>query len=364
MSEYFSGVTFEAQRVTPSDDGQLHRAILPDCILSGCAFSYSGASLSMGAGSLMICGRQIRHTATQSWPMAGAASGYARLVLTIDLSETATEDTFEQVSTAVEYAAETNGFAPLIQADVNAGGTRYQKALCVVSLSGSGITGIVDRLPQPGELGAYAPDGFGLGKFFGKTETSFGSLANLRKTGWYQLKDAEGKAFICGIDFSRSVVYVESYDVDSLFQTLSKVGSQTKARRHLSNGFWSPWAIENPPMELGVEYLTTELWENTPVYTTRIAVPASSLTAQNVSVPHGIIGLGICLSAHAIWKRTDEASDGWRQLPSSDYSTGEWDGHVEYVNGERIQFRLGSKLQYRMKLSAEPVYVTLKYTKL
>lgn len=146
MSTYFTGVTFADQKVAPSDDAIIRRAILPDGILTGCEISYSGSTLTMGAGQLMVCGRQIRHPSAQNWAVVDATSGYARLVLTIDLTRTATKDAFDQVEDSIEYASAEDGFAALEQADINAAGIRYQIAACVVSLGTGGITGIVSQL--------------------------------------------------------------------------------------------------------------------------------------------------------------------------------------------------------------------------
>lgn len=146
MSLNFTGVTFAEQKITPSDDAIIRRAILPDGILTGCAISYSGSTLTMAAGQLMVCGRQIRHPSAQNWAVVDANSGYARLVLTIDLTRTATKDTFDQIVESIEYATAVDGFPELEQADINTTGTRYQVAVCVVSLGTGGITGIVSYL--------------------------------------------------------------------------------------------------------------------------------------------------------------------------------------------------------------------------
>lgn len=142
----FSGVTFAKQNVTPADDGLIRRALLSDGILTGCNFSYSGYTLSMRAGALIVCGRQIRHPSAQNWAVVGAKSGYARLVLDIDLTKSSTKDLFEQVSTTLEYATDEDGFTELTQEDLNVSGSRYQIVLCVVSLGDAGITGIVSQL--------------------------------------------------------------------------------------------------------------------------------------------------------------------------------------------------------------------------
>lgn len=146
MSENFRGVTFAEQSVTPADDAIVRRAILPDGILTGCEISYSGSTLTMAAGYIIACGRMFQHIAAQNWAVVDATSGFARLVLTIDLTKTATEDTFNQIESSIEYAAAEDGFVDLEQSDINLSGTRYQIAAAVVSLGTGGITGIVSQL--------------------------------------------------------------------------------------------------------------------------------------------------------------------------------------------------------------------------
>ena len=146
MSANFTGVTFPNQKVTPANDAVIRRAIFDDGILTGCDLSYSGSTLTMTAGQLMICGRQIIHPSSQNWAVTEATSGYARLVLTIDVTRTSTKDTFDQVVDEIQYATAANGFTDLTQSDINAAGTRYQVAVCVVSLGPGGITGIVSKL--------------------------------------------------------------------------------------------------------------------------------------------------------------------------------------------------------------------------
>ena len=146
MSANFTGVTFPNQKVTPANDAVIRRAIFDDGIMTGCDLSYSGSTLTMTAGQLMICGRQIIHPSSQNWAVTEATSGYARLVLTIDVTRTSTKDTFDQVVDEIQYAPDANGFADLTTADINATGTRYQVAVCVVSLGPGGITGIASKL--------------------------------------------------------------------------------------------------------------------------------------------------------------------------------------------------------------------------
>ena len=148
MSELFTGITFPQQKVTPSDDAAIRRAALADGILNGCALNYAGSTLTMGAGLLLGCGRQFRHTAVQNWAVTGANSGYARLVLTIDTTRASTKDSFDQIVDTIEYASSLDGFLQLQQDDINEAGTIYQMAICVVSLGAGGITGIVSAIEK------------------------------------------------------------------------------------------------------------------------------------------------------------------------------------------------------------------------
>lgn len=142
----FTGVTFAQQKVLPSDDAIIRRSLLSDGFLYGCELSYSGSTLTMAAGQLLACGRQFRHPSSQNWAVVDATSGFARLVLTVDLTRTSTKEVFEQIIDSLEYASSVDGFPELDQTDINTSGTRYQVAACVVSLGTGGITGIVSQL--------------------------------------------------------------------------------------------------------------------------------------------------------------------------------------------------------------------------
>lgn len=166
MSTNFTGVTFAQQHVKPADDAIIRRAILTDGILTGCDLGYSGPTLTMGMGHLMICGRQILHPVSQNWAVTGKTSGFARLLLTIDLTRTSSSEEFDQVVDSIEYASAVDEFPSLTLDDINSTGTKYQMVVCTVSLSSDGITGIVSKAeassPSLGDksvLLVYAPAG-------------------------------------------------------------------------------------------------------------------------------------------------------------------------------------------------------------
>ena len=137
------GITFSNQAVTPKDDGQINAHILTDGILSGCELSYSVFTFSIAPGYLIAAGRLMRVPAAIYKAVDQASSGYARIVLTIDLTKTATIEEFEQSQLEIQYAATQNGFPSLVQGDINGSDTEYQTVIAVVSLGSAGITGMI-----------------------------------------------------------------------------------------------------------------------------------------------------------------------------------------------------------------------------
>lgn len=140
-----TGITFANQKITPSDDGRLYGAMLADGILTGCGITFAAATLSVAAGSLLIGTRELR-TSGETLSVTGATSGYARVIVDIDLTRAATKTSFEQAQFQVQYAASLDAFAALEQQDINTAGTHYQAAFCVLSLGTAGITGVVSSL--------------------------------------------------------------------------------------------------------------------------------------------------------------------------------------------------------------------------
>lgn len=159
-----TGVTFANQGLTPSDDGILYGSLLTDGILTGCAITFAAATLSIAAGNMLIGTRELR-TSGETLSITGATSGYARVIVDIDLTRAATEKVFEQAQLQIEYAASPDAFPALVQQDINAAGTHFQSVFCVVSLGEAGITGIVsslgeshfppERISIPGNAGAH-----------------------------------------------------------------------------------------------------------------------------------------------------------------------------------------------------------------
>ncbi len=140
-----TGITFANQKITPSDDGRLYTSLIYDGILSGCAITSAAATLSIAAGSMIVGGREIK-TDGETLSITGATSGFARVIVDIDLTRAATKTSFEQAQISVQYAASVAAFPALEQSDINTAGTHYQAAFCIVSLGAAGITGIVSTI--------------------------------------------------------------------------------------------------------------------------------------------------------------------------------------------------------------------------
>lgn len=146
----YRGMNFEWQEVQPADDARLYQRILDDGIISGCGLSSIGATLTVSTGYLIMTGRLIRVASVTNIDLSGETSGFARVLLQIDLSQAASETAFDQVSAIVQYASSAAEFPELRQDDINTGTSVgiYQAQLALCELSGSGISAIVQSMPE------------------------------------------------------------------------------------------------------------------------------------------------------------------------------------------------------------------------
>lgn len=102
---------------------------------------------------------------------------------------------------------------------------------------------------------------------------------------------------------------------------------------------WGDWQWENPLMNSGVEYCTTERWLNKPVYQRYIPIGAVSAGSQQIS--HGITGFTGCVSIQL----TDGANNNITQHPNV---------KSLYVTKDYIYLTIDS---------AQTLNATIKYTK-
>lgn len=133
---------------------------MPDGLLYGVDMSFTSTLFTLGTGFMLVAGRMFEITAAESISIS-PGSGYARVYVAIDTGATATENSFDQVSFGVDYAANLDSFAELTQGEINInqGAAVYQAEVAVLTINSSGVTGIERQmeLVSPGAgTGAFA----------------------------------------------------------------------------------------------------------------------------------------------------------------------------------------------------------------
>lgn len=141
------GYVFSNQLASNDIDSMIFRKMLDynDGVLNGMALSNTNSSITIGEGNILVAGRPIGVIGSET-VTAGTDSAYCKLVVEIDLSQTATVSTFEQVS--FKIIKSTTAYPNVTQQDMDNGGTLYQVALAQFRTSANGITDFVDIRPM------------------------------------------------------------------------------------------------------------------------------------------------------------------------------------------------------------------------
>ena len=196
-------------------------------------------------------------------------------------------------------------------------------------------------------LSNKAPAGYGLGEQ-SKELTSDDDLNTIWQNGWYRwgsrspqnapkmTSDAGGAGYI----FAR----VTNYDAQNVLQEYWSLNqdAQNQARRICRNGTWGPLEWINPPMQLGVEYRSTERYNGKPVYAKAINFgQAPNATYKDVS--HGIENFGQLVSYTGMMGGANLI-----ETPALDSIQ---------INASNIRITTNSDV------SASYVYLVLRYTK-
>lgn len=151
-------------------------------------------------------------------------------------------------------------------------------------------------------LGEKAPGGFGLGSAYTDYIADFNACI---KNGWYRAYsnslnspsiggwNARYGALLVSTRDSTiyHVYYVERYSVMYTLERYSNDDGTT----------WSEWEYVNPPMDLGVEYRTTERYMSKPVYVKTVdtgALPNATYKEISASFPNADKVLSIYGSAY------------------------------------------------------------------
>ena len=141
------GYVFSNQLASNEIDSMVFRKMLDynDGVLNGMELSNTNTTITIGAGNIMVAGRPIGVIGSES-VTAGTDAAYCKLVVEIDLSQTATVSTFEQVS--FKIIKSTTNYPEVTQEDMDNGGELYQVALAQFRTTANGITDFVDIRPM------------------------------------------------------------------------------------------------------------------------------------------------------------------------------------------------------------------------
>lgn len=137
------GSNFENQHPFASDHALVWERCIPDGLLYGVDMSYTTTLFTLGTGFMLVAGRMFEITAAENISIS-PGSGYARVYVAIDTGGTATENSFDQVSFGVDYAANLDSFAELTQGEINInqGAAVYQAEVAVLAINSGGVTAI------------------------------------------------------------------------------------------------------------------------------------------------------------------------------------------------------------------------------
>ena len=165
------------------------------------------------------------------------------------------------------------------------------KTNAVSDSEGYSLDAIISALQQA--LDGKAPDGYGLGK----SATWIENLDNAKRCGFYNwTENAQGAPLKYG---SMIVIDRTAPQGSRIIQLAFEPKMETSGAiliRYLVGDNWSPWEWINPPMEIGVEYCTTERHKGRIVYVKLIDIAAlpnntTSSTPTNISGFTGLVSI-------------------------------------------------------------------------
>lgn len=188
-------------------------------------------------------------------------------------------------------------------------------------------------------LSNKAPAGFGLGT---SNPRHIDDANNALESGWYYL-DASTLNGPESAEYSNvMLVLTRNSNPQTVQVSFNVTDLAFELRRVCTNGVWSPWEWINPPMQLGVEYRTTERYNSKPVYVKTVDLGRLP-DRSNKSVEHGVADIEACFEFYGNYYPT-----GINLIGNSTYTK-------LYLNNDTIYISTD--------LSNASAIVVMKYTK-
>lgn len=194
-----------------------------------------------------------------------------------------------------------------------------------------------------GNIGA-APGGFGLGGVLvdaPENSEGFADANLITATGFYR---AVRNVLYGGWHY---IIHL-NYDSATALQLAAYVSGEVYGVREKRLNVWGDWEHTTPPMELGVEYRTTERYLGKPVY---YKIVDCGQIADNKQVEHGIVNMRDCISFQGL--------RGSMPMPSisNNNLSDPWSYYVADVDRTKITLACGTSA------AGDTCHVMLKYTK-
>lgn len=160
----------------------------------------------------------------------------------------------------------------------------------------TGSNNIVTSGGVAAQLAEKAPAGFGYGETIRVFNFTSDTLAftNALDGVFSQMGDDTAKQVICydvsppsALILSAATLTRSNANTGSLTASTDALG--TRMQRIRANGVWQPWEYVNPPMQVGLEYRTTERYKGKPVYIKAVdtgALPNATYKSVTTSFPN------------------------------------------------------------------------------
>lgn len=235
-----------------------------------------------------------------------------------------------QAQAAANSAAEAESAASEALSAVSSKADKAQPSAAnnVALLSADGNLLDSGKQLTPGAIGA-APAGYGLGSY--SSDLSGVDLNTVTSNGWYNITSSSVNSPV-----TYGAMRVDNKDLSLVVQTIYSFDDDYNSvlRRFLTSSGWGSWRYTNKNMSSGVEYLTDETWNGSPVYKQFISLGTGSV---GKTIQTGITGtmIGIDVFGTSIFLP---------YIPSGSLS-GEWSAYYyveENTSGFQIILQGGS----------------------